>query len=100
MAIAITIPRLGWNMDHGVFVGWLKRDGDPIRAGDPLFTLEGEKATQEIEANDQGILRVRVLGERRLTPFSRRPWLVPFLCTVLAGAAFGVYFATSRSKSS
>src|SRR5215472_14250341 len=58
MAIAITIPRLGWNMDQGVFIGWLKRDGEPIRAGDPLFTLEGEKATQDIEANDPGILRI------------------------------------------
>src|SRR5579883_143644 len=58
MAIAITIPRLGWNMEEGVFVGWLKGDGEPIRAGDPLFTLEGEKATQDIEANDAGILRI------------------------------------------
>src|SRR5579885_3208969 len=58
MAIAITIPRLGWNMDQGVFVGWLKRDGDTIRAGEPLFTLEGEKAAQDIEANDPGILRI------------------------------------------
>src|SRR5215831_13850603 len=58
MAIAITIPRLGWNMDEGVFIGWLKRDGEPIRAGDPLFTLEGEKATQDIEASDAGILRI------------------------------------------
>src|SRR6516162_10200114 len=58
MAIAITIPRLGWNMDEGIFVGWLKEDGEPIRAGDPLFTLEGEKATQDIEATDAGILRI------------------------------------------
>ena len=56
MAIAITIPRLGWNMDEGVFVGWLKRDGEAIRAGDPLFTLEGEKAAQDIEAIEGGIL--------------------------------------------
>jgi len=58
MAIAITIPRLTWNMDEGVFVGWLKEDGEPVRAGDPLFTLEGEKATQDIEASDAGILRI------------------------------------------
>jgi pyruvate dehydrogenase E2 component (dihydrolipoamide acetyltransferase) len=58
MAIAITVPRLGWNMEQGVFVGWLKRDGDPIRAGDPLFTLEGEKAAQDVEANESGILRI------------------------------------------
>ncbi len=58
MATAITIPRLGWNMDHGIFVGWLKREGEAIRAGDPLFTLEGEKAAQDIEANEPGILRI------------------------------------------
>jgi pyruvate dehydrogenase E2 component (dihydrolipoamide acetyltransferase) len=58
MAIAISIPRLGWNMDEGVFVGWLKRDGDTIRAGEPLFTLEGEKAAQDIESNEPGILRI------------------------------------------
>jgi pyruvate dehydrogenase E2 component (dihydrolipoamide acetyltransferase) len=58
MAITITIPRLGWNMDQGVFIGWLKQDGEAVRPGDPLFTLEGEKATQEIEANEAGILRV------------------------------------------
>src|SRR5262249_27906954 len=52
------IPRLGWNMDQGVFVGWLKRDGESVCAGDPLFTLEGEKAAQDIEANDPGILRI------------------------------------------
>ena len=58
MAIAITIPRLGWNMDQGVFVGWLRKDGETVRAGDPLFTLEGEKAAQDIEANEPGILRI------------------------------------------
>ncbi len=58
MAIEIVIPRLGWNMDEGVFSGWLKQDGDTVRAGDPLFSLEGEKATQDIEAIDQGILRI------------------------------------------
>ena len=31
MAIEITIPRLGWSMDEGVFTGWLKADGDSIR---------------------------------------------------------------------
>ena len=58
MAIAITIPRLGWNMEEGVFVGWIKRDGETIRVGDPIFTLEGEKATQDIEASDAGVLRI------------------------------------------
>jgi pyruvate dehydrogenase E2 component (dihydrolipoamide acetyltransferase) len=58
MAFKITIPRLGWSMEEGTFSGWLKHDGDTIRCGDPLFELEGEKATQEIESVDEGILRI------------------------------------------
>src|SRR3954449_3171217 len=58
MPIAITIPRLGWNMDEGVFAGWLKRDGEAVRAGEPLFSLEGEKATQDVEAIDDGVLSI------------------------------------------
>jgi len=58
MAIPISIPRLGWSMEEGVFAGWLKRDGEEVRAGEPLFSLEGDKATQEIEALDSGILKV------------------------------------------
>ena len=58
MPIPITIPRLGWNMEEGVFVGWLKRDGDEIKAGDSLFSLESEKATEDVECLDSGILRV------------------------------------------
>ena len=48
MPIPITIPRLGWNMEEGVFVGWLKRDGDVIKPGDSLFSLESEKATEDV----------------------------------------------------
>jgi pyruvate dehydrogenase E2 component (dihydrolipoamide acetyltransferase) len=64
MAIAITIPRLGWNMDEGVFAGWLKQDGDTVRAGEPLFRLESDKATQEIECLDEGILRIASGGPK------------------------------------
>src|SRR5262245_18930873 len=58
MAIPITIPRLGWNMDEGQFVAWLKADGDVIRPGDRVFSVEGEKATEEVECLDAGILRL------------------------------------------
>lgn len=58
MAFEITIPRLGWSMEEGTFVRWLKQDGDQILPGDPLFELEGEKAAQDVEAVDGGILRI------------------------------------------
>ncbi|MBX3012216.1 MAG: 2-oxo acid dehydrogenase subunit E2 [Caldilineaceae bacterium] len=58
MATEIRMPRLGWTMEEGTFGEWLKQDGDTIKAGDFLFTVEGDKATQEIEAFDDGILRL------------------------------------------
>ena len=42
----------------GTFIRWLKDDGDVVRAGEPLFELEGDKAIQEIEAIDSGTLRI------------------------------------------
>lgn len=64
MAIEITIPRLGWSMDEGTFGEWLKRDGDAVAPGDPLFSLESEKALQEIESVDAGILHILPGGPR------------------------------------
>ena len=58
MAHAIVIPRLGWSMEEGTFVNWLKKDGDRVQRGEAIFELEGEKALQEIEAVDEGILRI------------------------------------------
>ncbi len=58
MPIAITVPRLGWSMEEGTFVAWLKRPGEAVKTGDLLFTLENEKATQDVEATDSGILRL------------------------------------------
>lgn len=58
MAVEITIPRLGWSMEEGVFVGWHKHDGDAVKPGDVLFSLEGDKAIQEVECMETGILRI------------------------------------------
>jgi pyruvate dehydrogenase E2 component (dihydrolipoamide acetyltransferase) len=58
MAIEIKIPRLGWSMDEGKFNGWLKKNGDLIKSGDPLFTLESEKSAEDIESTDGGLLHI------------------------------------------
>ena len=62
MAHEIVIPRLGWSMEEGTFVGWLKKDGDLVRRGEAVFELEGEKASQDVEAVDEGILRIPPTG--------------------------------------
>lgn len=64
MAIPITIPRLGWNMEKGIFIAWLKQDGAQVKAGEPVFTLESEKSTEDIESLDDGILRISPDGPK------------------------------------
>src|SRR5262245_34092288 len=64
MAIPITIPRLGWNSEEGTFGGWLKNDGDEVQPGDRLFVFESEKAAEEIETLDGGILRIGENGPK------------------------------------
>src|SRR5580692_2114127 len=58
MPITVTIPRLGWNMEEGTFIEWMKAEGDTIRSGDALFRLEGEKSVEEIQTLDSGILHI------------------------------------------
>src|SRR4029453_5041254 len=58
MAIEITVPRVGWTMEEGIFLGWLKQDGDAVREGETLHTLESDKSAQEVEATESGVLRI------------------------------------------
>src|SRR5438874_8855699 len=64
MPVPITVPRLGWNMEHGTFVEWLKPDGATVRAGDALFRLESDKSTEEVEGLDGGVLHVPADGPK------------------------------------
>src|SRR5580700_2274780 len=58
MPIEITVPRLGWSMEEGTFTGWLKQNGDAVCVGEPLFAMESEKVTLDVESLDNGILYV------------------------------------------
>lgn len=58
MPIEITVPRLGWSAEEGTFAGWLKQAGDTVNSGDPLFALESDKVTMEVESLDNGILEI------------------------------------------
>jgi len=58
MAVEIVLPRLGWTMEEGTLVEWLKQDGDPVKPGEIIFTVESDKALNEIESFDEGVLRI------------------------------------------
>ena len=56
MATEVILPRLGQGMEAGTIVRWLKSEGEPVEKGEPLFELDTDKVTQEVEAETAGVL--------------------------------------------
>jgi pyruvate dehydrogenase E2 component (dihydrolipoamide acetyltransferase) len=57
MVTEIILPKLGQTMEEGSIVEWLKKEGDPIKRDEVIFTVESDKATLEVEAKSRGFLR-------------------------------------------
>src|SRR5438128_5364215 len=56
MADEVKLPRLGQGMESGTIVRWLKSEGEPVAKGEPLYELDTDKVTQEVEAEASGVL--------------------------------------------
>jgi pyruvate dehydrogenase E2 component (dihydrolipoamide acetyltransferase) len=56
VATEVILPRLGQGMESGTIVRWLKSEGEPVEKGEPLFELDTDKVTQEVEAEASGVL--------------------------------------------
>jgi acetyltransferase-like isoleucine patch superfamily enzyme len=65
---AVVLPILDANMTHGVIRAWRKREGDTVRAGEPLFEVETDKINAEVEAEVSGVLRRIVTPEGTRVP--------------------------------
>lgn len=58
MAFEIVLPKLGFSMNEGTLAEWLVADGGEVKEGEPLFALESDKSTQEVEAPSSGTLKI------------------------------------------
>ncbi|MCZ7661792.1 MAG: 2-oxo acid dehydrogenase subunit E2 [Thermoleophilia bacterium] len=56
MPFDVTIPQLTQTMEVGLVTRWLKQEGEAVQEGEPLFELETDKATIEVESLSSGIL--------------------------------------------
>ena len=63
MATDVSLPRLGQGMEAGTIVRWLKSEGDTVEKGEPLYELDTDKVTQEVEADASGVLLKILAGE-------------------------------------
>ena len=63
MAAFIIMPKLGMTMETGVLTKWLKKEGDKVEKGEPLFELETDKLNTVVEATESGVLRKILVPE-------------------------------------
>jgi len=56
VATEVKLPRLGQGMESGTIVKWLKGEGEPVKKREPLYELDTDKVTQEVEAEADGVL--------------------------------------------
>lgn len=64
----ITMPKLGFDMAEGTLVRWVKQIGDEVTRGDILVEVETDKATVEVEAFNEGILRGTFVDAGAIVP--------------------------------
>src|SRR5919199_1339359 len=64
----ITMPKMGFDMEEGTIVRWLKKVGDEVKKGEPIAEIETDKVTIEIEAFDSGKLTKIVADEGAVVP--------------------------------
>jgi pyruvate dehydrogenase E2 component (dihydrolipoamide acetyltransferase) len=56
MAEEIVLPQWGMEMQDATIVKWLKQEGDPVQAGEPLVEVETAKIETEMESTASGVL--------------------------------------------
>jgi pyruvate dehydrogenase E2 component (dihydrolipoamide acetyltransferase) len=63
VANEVKLPRLGQGMEAGTVTRWLKSEGEQVAKGEPLFEIDTDKVTQEVESDFAGVLLKIALPE-------------------------------------
>ncbi|MEP6984412.1 MAG: dihydrolipoamide acetyltransferase family protein [Chloroflexota bacterium] len=64
----IVLPNMGFGMEEGQLLAWLKKPGDPVRKGESVAEVESDKATVELEALVDGVLDTILVPPNQLVP--------------------------------
>ncbi|MBV9874749.1 MAG: 2-oxoglutarate dehydrogenase complex dihydrolipoyllysine-residue succinyltransferase [Verrucomicrobia bacterium] len=60
MSTEVKIPPVGESITSGVLSGWLKQNGDAVKDGEPIFSLETDKISTEVPSPASGTLQIMV----------------------------------------
>lgn len=61
MTSEVLFPKLGFSMNEGTIAEWLVSDGAVVKEGQPMYVIESDKSTQEIESPASG--KVKIIGQ-------------------------------------
>src|SRR6266852_3026587 len=71
MAKQVVMPKLSPTMEEGQLSRWLKKEGDKVSMGEPLAEIDTDKATMEMQALSNGVLRKILIGEGESAPLGQ-----------------------------
>jgi pyruvate dehydrogenase E2 component (dihydrolipoyllysine-residue acetyltransferase) len=71
MATEVVMPKLSPTMEEGQVARWLKKEGDSVSMGEPLAEIDTDKATMEMQALTNGVLRKILIGEGGSAPLGQ-----------------------------
>ena len=68
MATTIVMPQMGYDMQEGRVVKWLKKEGEEIARGEDVAEIETDKAVIPVPATEGGVLRKVLVDEGATVP--------------------------------
>jgi pyruvate dehydrogenase E2 component (dihydrolipoamide acetyltransferase) len=71
MATQVVMPKLSPTMEEGQLSRWLKKEGDKVSMGEPLAEIDTDKATMEMQALSNGVLRKILIAEGESAPLGQ-----------------------------
>jgi pyruvate dehydrogenase E2 component (dihydrolipoyllysine-residue acetyltransferase) len=71
MATQVMMPKLSPTMEEGQISRWLKKEGDKVAMGEPLAEIDTDKATMEMQALTNGVLRKILVKEGESAPLGQ-----------------------------
>jgi len=71
MATKVIMPKLSPTMEEGQISRWLKKEGDKVSMGEPLAEIDTDKATMEMQALADGVLRKILVNEGQSAPLGQ-----------------------------
>lgn len=67
----VIMPKMGDGMEEGTLLEWLKKDGEQVKSGEVIGTIQTDKATLELESPSSGTLTGFLIGAGDTVPVGR-----------------------------